>query len=223
VPDGPFVPFYKFGPFCLDVSQRLLLRDGKIVPVTPKAFDTVLALIRSGGRVLEKDELMRKIWPDTFVEEVNLAHHISVLRKALGESENGDQYIQTVPRRGYRFVAPVDVQHQGSTIYSDRNVDSGLATPIRLEKKLGRRLLWGAVLLLAVLAAGVAIWVIRLTPKGPTPLNANPLTSFVGSELQASFSPDGNQVAFSWDGERQDNFDIYVKLIGTSEPRNRSV
>src|SRR5262249_858612 len=77
------------------------------VPLTPKAFDLLLALVERHGRLLEKDELLKKVWPDTFVEEANLASNISQLRKALGDGENGQRYIETAPKRGYRFVADV--------------------------------------------------------------------------------------------------------------------
>src|SRR5712691_567469 len=93
---------YKFGPFRLDPTERLLTRDGVPVPLTPKAFETLVLLAERSGHLVEKDELMRKIWPDVFVEEVGLARNISVLRKVLG-----DGYIETVPRGGYRFVASV--------------------------------------------------------------------------------------------------------------------
>jgi DNA-binding winged helix-turn-helix (wHTH) protein len=99
--------FYEFGPFRLDTDERLLLRDGRPLALTPKAYETLLLLVEHSGRTLTKDELMRAIWPDTFVEEANLAHNISLLRKALGESPGEQHYIQTVPRRGYRFVAEV--------------------------------------------------------------------------------------------------------------------
>lgn len=99
--------FYEFGPFRLDPVEGLLLRDGQAVALTPKAFDTLLVLIESSGHVLGKDELMSRVWPDSFVEETNLAQHISALRKVLGEREQGGQYIETVPKRGYRFVAQV--------------------------------------------------------------------------------------------------------------------
>ena len=98
---------YQFGPFCLDASERVLLRDGRLVPLPPKAFSTLLALVLSSGHLVEKDSLMEKVWPDEFVEESNLAQHISMLRKALGETVEDTKYIETVPRRGYRFVAPV--------------------------------------------------------------------------------------------------------------------
>src|SRR5215470_14992993 len=98
---------YEFGPFRLDAAEHLLLRDGEAVPITPKAFDLLVALVERHGRLLEKDELLKKVWPDTFVEEANLASNISQLRKALSDGENGHRYIETAPKRGYRFVASV--------------------------------------------------------------------------------------------------------------------
>src|SRR5215468_7506655 len=98
---------YEFGHFRLDAAEHLLLRDGEAVPLTPKAFDLLLALVERHGRLLEKEELLKKVWPDTFVEEANLASNISQLRKALGEGENGHRYIETAPKLGYSFVAMV--------------------------------------------------------------------------------------------------------------------
>jgi TolB-like protein/DNA-binding winged helix-turn-helix (wHTH) protein/Tfp pilus assembly protein PilF len=98
---------YEFGRYRLDVPARRLLRDGEPVPLTPKAFDTLLALIERRDRVVEKAELMRLIWPDSFVEEANLSQTVFVLRKTLGADENGRPFIDTVPRRGYRFAADV--------------------------------------------------------------------------------------------------------------------
>jgi len=99
--------FYEFGPFRIDAAERLLMRGQQQLPLTPKAFDTLLLLVENNGHVLEKDELMKKLWPDTFVEEANLTNNISLLRKAIGENSDGQQYIKTVPRRGYCFVANV--------------------------------------------------------------------------------------------------------------------
>jgi pimeloyl-ACP methyl ester carboxylesterase/DNA-binding winged helix-turn-helix (wHTH) protein len=101
--------FYAFGPFRLDAAERVLLGARGVVPLTPKAFDTLLALVEDSGHVIGKDELMRKVWPGVFVEENNLAQNISALRKALGE-EGGQKYIETVPKRGYRFAAEVREQ-----------------------------------------------------------------------------------------------------------------
>src|SRR5580700_11181702 len=98
---------YEFGPFRLDVVERMLLGEGQLVALSPKAFDLLFVLVRKAGRVVDKEELMREVWPDTFVEENNLTVNISALRKALGNGSSDKRYIQTVPRRGYRFVASV--------------------------------------------------------------------------------------------------------------------
>ncbi len=98
---------YEFGPFRLNVTERLLLRDGEGVSLTPKAFDLLLTLVERHGQLAEKDTLLKLVWPDKFVEEANLSYNISLIRKALSEKENGQQYIETVPKRGYRFVAKV--------------------------------------------------------------------------------------------------------------------
>lgn len=98
---------YEFAGFRLDAEERLLLRADEVVPLPPKAFDVLLALIEQPGHLLEKEVLLKTVWPDTIVEENNLADNISRLRKTLGEGENGQKFIETVPRRGYRFVAEV--------------------------------------------------------------------------------------------------------------------
>jgi DNA-binding winged helix-turn-helix (wHTH) protein/TolB-like protein/Flp pilus assembly protein TadD len=98
---------YEFGSFRLDPGERLLLRAGEPIPLTPKAFDLLLVLVKEAGHLLEKEGLMKAVWPDSFVEENNLADNISRLRKALSDGENGQRFIETVPKRGYRFVADV--------------------------------------------------------------------------------------------------------------------
>lgn len=99
--------FYEFGPFRFIPEQNLLLRDGKHVPLTSKAIEILYVLIRNSGYIVEKDELMKEVWPDSIVEESNLTQNISVLRRGLGETRKEPQYIETVPRRGYRFIAAV--------------------------------------------------------------------------------------------------------------------
>lgn len=99
---------YEFGPYRLEVATRRLFRGDELIPLTPKAFDILAALIERRDRVVDKAELMKLVWPDSFVKEANLSQTIFVLRKALGEAVGGTQYIETVPRRGYRFAATVD-------------------------------------------------------------------------------------------------------------------
>jgi DNA-binding winged helix-turn-helix (wHTH) protein/TolB-like protein/Tfp pilus assembly protein PilF len=99
----PAKQIYEFGQFRIDPDERLLLREGKPIALTPKAFETLLALVENSGHVVKKDDLMRRVWPDAFVEEVNLAQNVSALRRAL--DINGEQYIETVPKLGYRLIA----------------------------------------------------------------------------------------------------------------------
>ncbi len=98
---------FQFGPFVLDVAERRLLRAGEAIPLRGKVFDTLCVLVENQGCLLRKDELMQRLWPESTVEENNLDHNISRLRRALGDGVNGHQFIETVPRQGYRFVFDV--------------------------------------------------------------------------------------------------------------------
>src|SRR5580700_4128654 len=100
--------FYSFEKFRVDAGKRLFFCGERRAPVSPKVFDTLLVLVENSGRVVEKDELMKLVWPDTVVEENNLNQTISALRKVLGEDPTQHRYIVTVPGRGYRFVGPVN-------------------------------------------------------------------------------------------------------------------
>src|SRR5437016_7130564 len=113
--------FYRFAEFTVDTDQRVLLRQGKPVPLTPKVFDTLLILLESNGRIVEKEELMNGLWPETFVEEANLTFNIMQLRKSLGDDARRPVYIETVARRGYRFIANVEeVLSERSVMKEDR-------------------------------------------------------------------------------------------------------
>jgi len=98
---------YEFDRFRLDPHEGILLSGGQRVRLEPKDLEILLVLVENHGHTVGKEELLEKVWPGTFVEEGNLARHISVLRQALGQTQSGAQYIETVPKRGYRFVAPV--------------------------------------------------------------------------------------------------------------------
>jgi len=115
---------YGFGPFRLDPKECLLILDGRPVPLPPKAFEALLFLVENAGHLVDKDELMRRLWPDTFVEDGNVAKHVSLLRKILSEATNGREYIETIPKRGYRFVAEVrDLADPGAS--SQHPAESG--------------------------------------------------------------------------------------------------
>jgi DNA-binding winged helix-turn-helix (wHTH) protein len=98
---------YEFGSFRLDPAEYVLLRDGQIIPLTPKVFELLLVLVENSGHVVGKDELYKQVWQDAFVEETNLTKNISILRKILSEGDGETSFIETVPKRGYRFVVPV--------------------------------------------------------------------------------------------------------------------
>ena len=98
---------HRFSDFTLDIEQKVLLRAGKAIPMAPKVFETLLALVENHGRIVLKEELMKRLWPDTFVEESNLTFNIQQLRKSLGDNAREPLYIETIPRRGYRFIAEV--------------------------------------------------------------------------------------------------------------------
>jgi DNA-binding winged helix-turn-helix (wHTH) protein/TolB-like protein len=138
---------YEFGRFSLNTAERVLLREGEPVPLTPKVFDILLVLVENGGRVVGKEDLMKRVWPSTFVEEGNLTQNISLLRKALGESPNGVQFIETVPRRGYRFVAPTresngEIRHVYDLTSADSTITAELParSPSQNESLAGNEL-----------------------------------------------------------------------------------
>src|SRR5438132_6220096 len=99
--------FYEFGNFRLDAAAKVLFCEGKPVSLTPKVFETLQVFVEHAGRLLEKDELMQKIWQDRYVEESNLTFNIKMLRRALNDDAHAPRFIETVPRRGYRFIAEV--------------------------------------------------------------------------------------------------------------------
>ena len=121
---------YEFGPFRLDPLERSLWKGGQVMALAPKGLDLLLVLVRNAGRVVDKEELMREVWRDTFVEENNLTVNISSLRKMLGNGSSDRHFIQTVPRRGYRFAASVRQSRESATGFAaDRGLESrfGLA------------------------------------------------------------------------------------------------
>jgi len=157
----PAKHFYEFGPFRLDPAERLLQSAGEAIPLPPKVFDTLVLLVENAGHLLEKENLMKQLWPDSFVEESNLTQNIFTLRKALGQGEEGPLYIETVPRRGYRFAAEV---RRIDDHLSSRPPEAVAAT------EAGRQ---SQFLLALVLLASAAVWA-GLTWKNSVTLSNNP-------------------------------------------------
>jgi hypothetical protein len=177
---------------------------GRKIRLQERPFKVLSLLLRRPGEVVTREELQQALWPEgTFVEfEHSLNTAIKKVRQALGDSAENPRFIETIPRRGYRFIGPAN----------------GMAeTP--LVRPTGRRgLILGLTLALAVVA-GIAAWSSmrgRDTPESV--VTAGRLTTFPGWERHPSFSPDGNQVAFSWAGEDGGGFDVYVKVLGAESP-----
>src|SRR5271156_5425842 len=162
---------YEFGPFRVDPRECLLLRDGEALALTPKAFETLVVLIQNAGHLMAKDELMKTLWPDSYVEEVNLSQNISILRKALGDTAQGSRYIVTVPGRGYRFTEKVRFVPQPDDIM----LQSRSITHVVIEEENSPDKAWRlvgvavAVVVVAALLGGTWYWrshkVSKLTEK----------------------------------------------------------
>jgi len=152
---------YFFGDFRLDAGQRALFRKDDLVSLTPKALETLLFLVERHGRIVDKKELMDAVWPETFVEEVSLARNVSVLRKILSENEEGQSYIETIPKRGYRFVAPVQEDQAGMAATRQAGSPAQVTTPIeaRPSQRRSRWRVWATAAGGAVLCLGaVTYW-----------------------------------------------------------------
>jgi Tol biopolymer transport system component/DNA-binding winged helix-turn-helix (wHTH) protein len=213
---------FEFGSFSLDTVNRQLRRDGELVPLKAKAVDTLLLLLERRGDVVEKDELMQSLWPDSFVEEANLTQNIYSLRKALGEGD----YIETIPRRGYRFVAEVKEsglpdpdfliikertrtsfsyeeqanEANGFVVQSDSRLANAIDVsppallPARASRSVLARYWWVVVLILIAVVATIVVW----WPRSPRIPFANiKLARFTttGKAIKAAISPDGKYLA----------------------------
>ncbi len=214
----------QFGAVTLIPEERLLLKDGQPVPLTPKAFDLLVVLATNPGRLLTKEHLLDAVWPGTTVEESNLSYNVFAIRKALGEHADGDRYIETVPKQGYRFVAPVvrvepggrqppealapttdSPQHHEA---SERRAAASLGTERRAQTVLtlqAERVWWPWLGLGAVLTLG-AVWYFGLDrpPRASTPSTLvqylEPVTGRLAETGMFSVSPDGRHLVFAAEG-----------------------
>ena len=192
----------RFGVFEVDLRAGELRKDGLKVRLQEQPFRVLALLLEKPGEVITREEVREKLWSaDTYVDfDKSLNTTVNKLREALGDSAENPRFVQTLHRRGYRFIAPV----------------KGL-TPAPVQTNRGSRAAWYVAAALAVAAIALAGAWFRGSGPAETvpkePLQVVPLTSYPGLEGEPSFSPDGNQVAFSWNGEQQDNYDIYVTLV----------
>ena len=209
---------YEFGPYRLVPSERLLLRDGDPVALAPKAFETLVALVRRAGRLANKEELLKEVWPDAFVEESNLTQNVFAIRRALGPAGNGKPYIETVPKRGYRFVADVRVADDflekpaPETPAGQPVGDTAPVSPARASR--ARAVLILLVIVAVVGAGALTVKVLRRPRQGPSfqTMNMARLTTS-GTVTNVAISPDGRYVVHALrDGAQQS---LWVRQTAT--------
>jgi len=197
-------PPVRFGAFELDLRTGDLRKHGIRRKIQDQPFQVLQALVERPGELVTREELQRRIWPEgIFVDfDQSLNRAVNKVREALGDSADNPRYIETMARRGYRFIAPVEGPPKPAPV------------PVPQPAAPGRpwgKIAWVAIGVLATVGPG--LWLTRDRAPLPPP-RVVPLTTFTGMETHPAFSPDGKHVAFSWDGEKGDNFDIYVKMVG---------
>src|SRR5690242_18042495 len=204
-------PHYRFGDFIVDTDQKLLLRQDKELPLTPKLFETLLILVENSGRIVQKEQFMERLWPHTFVEEANLTSNIRQLRKSLGDNAREPHYIETVTKRGYRFIANVqrvELPHNQDEVRSGSETTdaslTALPTTVTDRKQLKRRVTIAlAAAVVVVMAGGFVFWRYSHASSknlgdllANLPLKIERLTAS-GQSSSAAISPDGRYVAYT--------------------------
>ena len=233
--------FYEFGPFRVDASERVLLRQGQPVMLTPKLFDTLLALVERSGHIVEKAELIETVWPGTFVEESNLSSSVSLLRKTLGSAEDGKPYIETVPRRGYRFAATVEVTGESTDLIMGRRTRMHVVTREEEETSTGemeavrsrssasylstaakrdKRSVIFALSALVIVVAGVFLGLRYVGRNEPATKSVEPFAKIKMARLTttgrahvAAISPDGKYLVHVMDSAGQQS--LWLRHIAT--------
>src|SRR6266849_4278666 len=179
---------YDFGPFTVEPKERTLLRDGQAVPLPPKAFDLLVVLVTRASRLVTKAELLREVWPEAFVEEANLSYTVSLLRKALGDEGERHQYIDTVPKQGYRFVAPVTGPPAEPILAASHQAEPAPAK--RSKRPSGAAFVVGTIVLLLLAGLGAWAWRGRGAPASHVTLAVLPFEN-LGSDPEREYLADG--------------------------------
>jgi Tol biopolymer transport system component/DNA-binding winged helix-turn-helix (wHTH) protein len=201
-------PNYRFAEVEFDPANLSLRVSGELRAVEPKTYRLLAFLVENRGRVVPKDEILRIVWEDTAVTDNALTRAIAQLRKALDDDAREPRFIETVPTVGYRFIGPIE------TATPPLTKAPAAAVPVR-NHAARNAIVLGAVAFLVALAVFAFFGLRGRAPEPPPMPRPVPLTTYRGTEDMPSFSPDGNQVAFVWDGENEDNDDIYVKVLGS--------
>ncbi len=210
----------RFGTYEVDLRSGELRKNGLKVRLTGQPFQILTILLERPGELVPREELQKRLWPgDTFVDfDSGLNAAVNRVREALGDSAENPRFVETLPKRGYRFIGQVEGPPQVDSIESQPAVDGRQNGIAGRGWKVG--IAAGSVILLTVFVLLFPPIARRfLRQSQPQLLEAVPLTALPGQEISPSFSPDGSQVAFGWNGENHGaGFDLYVKVIGTDKP-----
>ena len=213
---------FQFGDFVLDADERVLRQDGKPLLLPPKAFRLLSVLLENRGRIVEKDELMRRVWEDAFVEEANITYTIRLLRKTLGDDRHNPRFFETVPRRGYRFIADVQVPEHKEDDEQAKNI-SDVKIKDADVNLLPRQRYWLLFPILAVLliltGASWYMWIrrSRVPPIFPTTFSSQKLTTD-GRVPHAVISPDGKAMIFVVENEESSS--VWLRQLETGNNVN---
>ena len=206
---------YRFGDYTLDRRSGILRRGDAQIDLRSKSFEVLVYLVERHGRLVKREELMQAVWPDVEVTDESITRCIADIRKALSDDAQSLGLIRTVPRRGYLFAAPV------ATLIPEP-LRPQAADP---EFRFGHRQSWGpritwiwAALVPTFIVAAVFVWHSWRGAEKSAPQRAVPLITLPGLARYPSFSPEGDRVAFTWTGPKQDNNDIYIQQIGAGSP-----
>src|SRR5215510_1651858 len=210
---------FRVGEFLIDPQLNSITRDNQSTRLEPKVMQLLQRLSHTAGEVVSKEQLMRAVWTDTIVTDDVLTRAVSELRKTFQDDSKEPRYIQTIPKSGYRLIAHVSYGGNNKPLTnSHKTNESPTLSGISQRRSWPVRVMWLPALLLISSAAGW-LYVSRLTSETARPtMRVVPFTSFTGREDHAAFSPDGNQIAFAWNGDKGDNSDIYVKSINGDRP-----
>ena len=216
----------RFDRFHVDLSSGELLRSGERVPIQEKPLQVLRLLLEAEGNVVTREQLRSALWPaDTFVDfEHGVNTAVKKLRQALEDSADNPRFVETLPKFGYRFISPVEWLGNGYHAHPIvPHIDPTVAAAVRpsvavgqMSQASGRPWRFASLAISLLLLAGLGVLWLRSRPHSqPSQLTIVPFTTFPGFEIAPSFSPDGNQVVFSWFGyEKEFQFDLYVKQVG---------
>ena len=216
---------HQFNEFAIDTEQKVLLRGGKAIPLAPKVFETLLALVENHGRIVLKEELMKRLWPDTFVEESNLTFNIQQLRKALGDNARKPIYVETIPRRGYRFIAGVELapdnQQPNQTAPAPSTTEVLIAPRVVVPTR-ARAVAILTVIGVAIATIGLVSWSLA-SRGGQSSMGSKPIAgkalklvelTATGQSRHVAISPDAKYVAYTRNS--QNSVGIWVRQLASN-------